>query len=519
MAAKQRLSLFYGLVPFFLVALVGLPARIFAEGGETPAGATDAVPPPKKSRPLYEISPLPAPDPRVQAAEGKIVSSITIAGNKHTKDYIITRELELAVGKPFHVATMEADICRLENLGLFSSIAIVPTSAAGDTTRVMGGAEIVDRNTFPHTYSIAAIDSVFDVSDVATSQEARSTVGAVDLGITVREMPWIIPYPAIKISDQTGLSVGVGAASGNLLGRDITLSGKVLFGGASAYQVKLDWPWITANHVSFNLLANHLVRDDAVRDFQERSNEIAPWFGTYLGEHGRLGAGFSYFTMRSDVDGITLSDDNHDILHRAGVALGYDTRDSWVNPHQGWDTELQVRQTGGFLGGDGDFVTTDIDVTRYQPAGRHTLVFNGLSSLQTGEVGTDVPSYLTYLMGGSNTVRGYKLKELGEELSGKNQLLGTIEYQYLLWDVREVLVYGFGITFGLELAAFVDNGTAWNTDNQFNMDHNRTGYGFGLRPLIPAMEELRLDFGFSNDGFVFHFATGPKMTAQRARLR
>jgi outer membrane protein assembly factor BamA len=126
---------------------------------------------------------------------------------------------------------------------------------------------------------------------------------------------------------------------------------------------------------------------------------------------------------------------------------------------------------------------------------------------------------MTYLMGGSNTIRGYKLKELGKELSGKNQLLGTLEYQYLLWDVREVVVYGFGITFGLEMAAFVDNGTAWNTDNQFNMDHNRTGYGFGLRPLIPAMEELRLDFGFSNDGFVFHFASGPKMTSQRARLR
>jgi len=147
------------------------------------------------------------------------------------------------------------------------------------------------------------------------------------------------------------------------------------------------------------------------------------------------------------------------------------------------------------------------------------LVLSGLSSLQTGELGTDIPSYMNYLMGGANTVRGYKLKELGKELSGKNQLLGTIEYQYLLWDVREVVVHGIGVTFGMELAAYVDNGTAWNTDNQFNTDHNRTGYGFGFRPLIPAIDELRLDLGFSQDGFVFHIASGPKMTAQRQRLR
>src|SRR4029450_13710165 len=94
--------------------------------------------------------------------------------------------------------------------------------------------------------------------------QAAGARDPVDLTITVREMPWLIPYPAMKISDQTGFSLGIGAASGNLFGRDITLSSKVLFGGASAYQVKLDWPWITGNHVSFNLVANHLVRDDPV---------------------------------------------------------------------------------------------------------------------------------------------------------------------------------------------------------------------------------------------------------------
>ena len=87
-------------------------------------------------------------------------------------------------------------------------------------------------------------------------------------------------------------------------------------------------------------------------------------------------------------------------------------------------------------------------------------------------------------------------------------------------DVREIIAYGFAVTMGLELAAFVDTGVAWNTDNQFNTDNTRTGYGVGLRSLVPSIGEVRFDVGVSTDGdFVFHFATWPKMVAERQRLR
>jgi outer membrane protein assembly factor BamA len=305
----------------------------------------------------------------------------------------------------------------------------------------------------------------------------------------------------------------------NLLGRDISLTGRALFGGATTYQLNVDWPWIVGNHVSLNLLAAHLVRDDDVRGFEEKSDEITTWIGTYLGDVGRLRAGFSYFHLRSDTDGITLSDDNTDTLLRLGVSAGYDTRDAWVNPHRGWDSELQVMRAGGFLGGDGNFWTTDVDVLRYQPLGRHTLALSGLASVQSGE--SDVPVYLNYLMGGANSIRGYELTELGKELSGDNQLILTAEYQHLIWEVREVIVYGFALTLGLEAAAFLDTGVAWNDfDSEFDLDHARTGGGFGLRPLFPGVGEIRLDLAFGSEGSVaFHVATSPKMVAQRLRLR
>jgi outer membrane protein insertion porin family len=422
-------------------------------------------------RKLLVISPLPTPDPRALAAEGKTVRNVTIAGNKVTKEYVIYRELELETGKPFSVQTMEEDMTRLDNLGIFSSVAITPEESAQ---------------------------------------------GEVDLTVTVREMPWLIPYPAIKISDQTGFTIGPAISSLNLFGRDISLSGRVLFGGATTYQVNLDWPWIAWNHLSLNAFAAHIIRDDDVREFNETSDEITPWLGIYLGRSGRLRAGYSYFHLKSDVDGITLSSDNRDSLHRLGLAAGLDTRDSWVNPHRGWENEVQTFRTMG----DGEFWTTDLNAIRYQPVGKNTIVVSGLASLQSGELGADVPLYFDYLMGGANSIRGYELQALGKELSGKNQLLTTIEYQYLLWDVREIILYGFAVTMGLELAAFVDTGVAWNAGNEFNTDNTRTGYGVGLRSLVPSIGEVRFDVGVSTDGdFVFHFATWPKMVAERQRLR
>jgi outer membrane protein insertion porin family len=429
-------------------AWIPLVAGLIAAFAPEPAAA---------GRKLIAISPLPAPDSSVVAAEGKTVRTISITGNKVTKEYIIARELDLAVGQPFKIETIVADRTRLDNLGIFSFVAITPDSSGADS---------------------------------------------VDVEVMVREMPWLIPYPALKVSDQTGFTIGPAVSSMNLLGRDITLSGRVMFGGATTYQVNLDWPWITGNHVSMTMFAAHILRDDDVRDFDETSDEISPWVGTYVGRSGRLRAGYSYFRMKSDQDGITLSDDNTDSFHRLGAAAGYDTRDSWVNAHRGWDSEVQTFRSFG----ESDFWTTDLDITRYQPLGKNT--------------GVDVPIYMDYVMGGANSIRGYQVDELGKELSGKNQLITTLEYQYLLWDVREIALYGFPITMGLELAAFIDTGLAWNTSNQFNTDNSRTGYGFGIRTLLPTVGEVRFDLGFSGEGDVeFHFATWPKFVAQRQRLR
>ena len=263
----------------------------------------------------------------------------------------------------------------------------------------------------------------------------------------------------------------------------------------------------------------YLTRRDEIREFEETSWELMPWVGTYLGRHGRLQGTFGWFQMNSDKDGITLTPNNRDDLFRLGLRLGYDSRDSWRAPHRGWKNELEMLRTGGFLGGDGDFWSFTADIQRYQPLGKQTLALVLLTSLQSGDVGTDTPRYMQYTLGGANSIRGYDFKELGQVLYGKNQLIGTLEYQHTLIPLRSLRLFRWSFSVGMQAAAFADIGTAWDQSEQFAARRFRAGYGLGLRFIVPSTEMVRLDVGFSEAGTEFHFGTWSKFTAQRLRLR
>ena len=407
--------------------------------------------------------------------ESKIVTAITLGGNRVTRDFVISREIETSVGKPLLAATLDADFHRLENLGIFSSIRIEPTAA----------------------------DS------------------GVALNFHVTEMPAIIPYPALSYTEQNGWSVGVGMSSLNMLGRDIVASGRILVGGTTTGAVGFSYPWIAGNHLSVDATAAHLIRQDDLNGFEETSDEVAPWIGTYIGKRGRAQALISYFRMQSDVPGKTLSPDNVDHFIRTGVSLGYDSRNSLREPSAGVLAEGEVVKIGGRLGGDGDSWATTLDFRAYQTAlASQTAVLSLLLSTQSGEVGVGVPQYLLYRLGGANTVRGYDLEVLGRELYGKNQLLGTVEYNFPIRRVREYSIIKWKFSLGLAATVFADQGIAWSEGSDLALQRAKFGGGAGLRLLVPGLEMFRFDLGFGQGGgAVFHFAAGTKMDAQRKRLR
>lgn len=407
--------------------------------------------------------------------EGQVVGRVEIEGNRFTRDFVILRELRTRAGRPLDLQLLRQDLQRLDNLDIFSSVR-VEAGAAGD---------------------------------------------GVVLSFRVREIPFMVPYISYDVSDQDGWSFGPAIKAVNMLGRDVFVAGYALFGGRTSFLLDLGYPWMAGNHLSLDLDAARIVRQNELDGFAETSLEFSPWAGTYIGEKGRAGVGFSYFRFASDLPGHMLSGKDADRLFQVGGRLGYDSRDSWGEPHQGWFNEVKVLKTGGLLPGEGDFWTAHLDARRFQPMPTgHTLVLAGLLTLQSGRVGRDIPEYMDFHLGGSNSIRGYALNDLGRFLHGKNQWLGTLEYRFTLLPSREYALLGLPADLGLAGAFFVDHGLAWSDREDLELDRARTGFGLGLRLLMPAVEMSRLDVGFDRDGnWRIHFAGFSKMTAQRFRLR
>lgn len=406
---------------------------------------------------------------------GRTVTAIDLAGRDVTREHVIRRELQSQVGQPLDPDTVLADLQRLRNLGIFAE-----AEAAAE----------------------------------ADGEGARLTY-------TVREMPPWVPYLSLTYTEENGFSAGPGLSALNLAGRQVTLSARAEFGGANQYRVRLLWPWMAGDHVSLDVYAARLERDDTLNGFREQSHEFTPSVGRYLGPHGRLAGTLSLLRMEADVPGKTLSPDDVDQLVRLGVSLGWDTRDRWDSPRRGWLNELELTRTGGFLGGDGDFWTATLDLRRWQPAGkRQTLMLSGLATLQTGLTGRDLPVYMDFHMGGANTIRGYSLDVLGHQLYGKNQLVGTLEHSFELVPVRRWDVWKWSLRMGLDLAVFGDAGIAWEEARDLTLPRARGGLGAGLRLRLPATEMVRFDLGWSPaEGFHFHLAALSKPEAQRKRLR
>ena len=410
----------------------------------------------------------------LQRFEGTVIAEVRLEGNRVTREYVIRRELASKVGQPLQLSTLEADVQRLHNLDIFSSIRV----------------------------------------------EATGGTDGVSLTIRVREIPYAVPYISYDVTDEDGWSFGPALKSVNMMGHDVFVAGYALFGGTTTYLLDLTAPWITGNHISFELDLSLIERENELDGFGETAFEFTPRIGTYIGQVTRASVVISNLRIESDLPGHTLSSTNRDRLVRLGAALGYDSRDSWGDPHRGWLNEIEVIKTGGALPGEADYWTAHTDMRHFHAVGERTLVVAGLLSMQTGDVGSTLPEYMDYHLGGANSIRGYRVDELGNSLKGRNQLLLTTEYRGLLLPSREYVIFGLPGDLGLAWALFADSGVAWNHASEFEFGRFQTGIGAGVRLLMPAVDMARFDIAFAEDGdWRFHFAIYSKMEAQRFRRR
>jgi outer membrane protein assembly factor BamA len=415
------------------------------------------------------------PSENQDSPEGKIIKEIRFEGLKRTKEYIITRELISQVGEPMSQDNIDREFNRLVTLDIFSNILIEP----------------------------------------------ELTEDGVILTYRFTENFPVMVLPAFRITDENGISVGGNIKTTNLLGRNIFLSGGMVFGGTKEVELRLRELWAFGNHFGYLLEYYHRERDNLVTDSFERSNEFTLMVQGYLSERWRVGGGFESLNIRSDRPGTTLDPDGHDRTARFNLFLNYDNRDKFPNTRSGWWNAIKLSYDSKLFNSYSNFFQVDFDIERYQPlpfGERHGLAIFSFTTLRSGTVGETVAPWQVFGIGGTNTVRGWEFAAR----KGKNQFINTLEYRYTLLKMRPVkLPLGINWRVGLGVALFGDLGIGWDTASQFRAKNFIGGVGAGIRIIMPVIGMLRFDVGIGQPGASISLHIGsmekPEMTRKRVR--
>jgi hemolysin activation/secretion protein len=106
--------------------------------------------------------------------------------------------------------------------------------------------------------------------------------------------------------------------------------------------------------------------------------------------------------------------------------------------------------------------------------------------------GQEVPFYLQPHLGGADDMRGFRNYRFYDD----NHIVVNAEYR---WEAFT----------GLDMALFFDAGKVTNKRSQINFHELETSAGFGFRFNAANATFLRLDVGFSHEGYQIWFKFGP----------
>lgn len=189
---------------------------------------------------------------------------------------------------------------------------------------------------------------------------------------------------------------------------------------------------------------------------------------------------------------LAFSDDGTDDLFSLRFNATRDRRNNPLQPTKGSILRLGTEQTiplGGIF-----FNRVRANYSRYFPI--DIVPFGGESealafNLQAGTIVGDLPPYEAFILGGSNSVRGFGDGELG---SGKSFFQATAEYRFPIFKI----VGG---------ALFFDYGTVLSSDDDVpgspsvvrDLPGSGFGYGLGVRVQSP-LGPIRVDYAINDDG-------------------
>lgn len=420
----------------------------------------------------------------IRVVEG-VVEDIIPAGNKKTRDKVITREFVQKKGKPFNKFLVRRSVERVYNLGFFDDVNVRMLPGNENPNNV-----IIEVDVLEHKTGTVTLGAGYSKSD--------GLVGIIEFG----EENFRGTGDKFKVHWEIG-------------GKD----------NYKNYQVSYLKPWIDSKGTSLGF--SYFNREDEYTDYNENGSEVAEYnkksrgfnisFGRQTGEYTR-----DYLTLESRKDEYKWDDDdssgyrydrnagagnrwdngsynfaddnyvenNFGRINSATWQKVYDSRDNIYEPTRGRRISYTAQWAGHGLGGDFDFYKFTAETRMYKKVGaKNVLAFRA----RAGFIQGDAPYSQLFTLGGADSLRGYE----DDQFRGKKMYNATLEFRFpLVKKVTGVL--------------FADIGDAWDAPNVTWYDSKKSfnyGVGAGVRVTTP-IGPVKLDYGVGKDENKFHFSFG-----------
>jgi len=172
---------------------------------------------------------------------------------------------------------------------------------------------------------------------------------------------------------------------------------------------------------------------------------------------------------------------------RGGVSAEVDYRDIPAgSPRSGGYYAAKFHYYDDRELGAHDFRLLDLEVQQYFPFfnGKRVIALRARTMMTYENPNQTVPFYWQPVLGGSDDLRGFRPYRFYDN----NLIVANVEYR---WEAFS----------GLDMALFFDAGKVAPKRSQINFHNLETAAGFGFRFNGRNSVFLRLDFGFSHEGF------------------
>jgi len=424
----------------------------------------------------------------VREGEQARIEKIEIRGNVKTKDRVLRRELTVHPGEVFDMVKVKTSKLRLEGLGYFEKVETQaePTDIPSHRNLVISVAEKSTGNVQLGA-GFSSIDALVGYVEI--------TQGNFDL----------FNWPAFTGGGQRArmrLQLGTQRKDFQVTLIEPWLFGRKLEGGIELFYRDLDF----------------LSRDDTYTE-RDIGVRLSLRKALYESRKATLAAGLSYtlqdirIELNPNLHGPIYSVDqggfptpnivspanvSEEIEREAGDyleskiggVLSYDTRNSYLFATKGQRTDLRAEFAGGPAGGDVNIYKVELQHARYIKGffEGHLLELGGrIGSVDHYGDTRFVPIFERYFLGGLDSLRGYRFRdigpqdEFGEPLGGDTYWFAGAEYSIPLVErVRFAVFYDIGMVYE----------KPWHIDFKKYADN----WGFGLRLNLP-IGPLRLDYG------------------------